>query len=122
MMTELSAKSIANLLPGSRAAMQHAAEIFNETFRYRWERIVDFLKLHYLLSRRTDASFWIDNRRNDSIPDSLRAGLEYWRHHCPWHEDFKGRREEVFFLGQLSVHSVWNGISDSKCRLAVERV
>lgn len=94
-MTELSAKSIANLLPGSRAAMQHAAEIFNETFRYRWERIVDFLKLHYLLSRRTDASFWIDNRRNDSIPDSLRAGLEYWRHHCPWHEDF-GRREEVF--------------------------
>jgi tryptophan halogenase len=94
-MTELSAKSIANLLPGSRAAMEHAAEIFNDTFRYRWERIVDFLKLHYLLSRRADSSFWTDNRRNDSIPDSLRAGLEYWRHHCPWHEDF-GRREEVF--------------------------
>jgi tryptophan 7-halogenase len=94
-MTELSAKSIANLLPGSRAAMEHAAHIFNDTFRYRWERIVDFLKLHYLLSRRADSSFWIDNRRNDSIPDSLRAGLEYWRHHCPWHEDF-GRREEVF--------------------------
>ena len=94
-MAELSAKSIANLLPGSRAAMRHAAAIFNESFLYRWERIVDFLKLHYVLSRRTDSQFWLDNRRADSIPASLREGLEYWRHHCPWYEDF-GRREEVF--------------------------
>lgn len=93
-MIELSAKSIANLLPGSREAMQHAARLFNQTFRYRWERIVDFLKLHYVLSRRTEP-FWSDNRRPDSIPDSLRAGLEYWRHHSPWHDDF-AQREEVF--------------------------
>jgi tryptophan 7-halogenase len=51
--------------------------------------------LHYVLSRRTDSPFWSDNRRSDSIPDSLRAGLEYWRHHSPWHDDF-GQREEVF--------------------------
>jgi hypothetical protein len=94
-MIELSAKSIANLLPGSRATLGHAAHVFNETFRYRWERIVDFLKLHYVLSRRTDSPFWSDNRRSDSIPASLRAGLEYWRHHSPWHDDF-GQREEVF--------------------------
>jgi tryptophan 7-halogenase len=94
-MIELSAKSIANLLPSSRAAMQHAARLFNETFRYRWERIVDFLKLHYVLSRRTDSPFWSDNRRSDSIPDSLRAGLEYWCYHSPWHDDF-AHREEVF--------------------------
>jgi flavin-dependent dehydrogenase len=94
-MIELAAKSIANLLPSSRVAMQHAERTFNETFRYRWERIVDFLKLHYVLSRRTDAPFWSDNRRDESIPDSLRAGLEYWRYHSPWHDDFY-HREEVF--------------------------
>lgn len=94
-MIELSAKSIGNLLPSSRTAMQHAARVFNETFRYRWERIVDFLKLHYVLSRRTDAPFWSDNRRSESIPASLRAGLEYWRYHSPWHDDFY-HREEVF--------------------------
>jgi tryptophan 7-halogenase len=94
-MIELSAKAIANLLPSSRDVMQHAAHVFNETFRYRWERIVDFLKLHYVLSRRTDSPFWSDNRRSDSIPASLHAGLEYWRHHSPWHEDF-AQREEVF--------------------------
>jgi tryptophan halogenase len=94
-MIELAAKTIANLLPATRGAMQHAARIFNETFRYRWERILDFLKLHYVLSRRTDSSFWVDNRRPESIPDSLREGLEYWRYHSPWHEDF-WHREEVF--------------------------
>jgi len=94
-MIELSAKSIANLLPSCRGGMRQAAQIFNDTFRYRWERIVDFLKLHYVLSRRTDSRFWIDNRVRESIPDSLRECLEYWREHCPWHEDF-GHREEVF--------------------------
>jgi tryptophan 7-halogenase len=94
-MIELSAKSIANLLPGCRGGMQQAARIFNDTFRYRWERIVDFLKLHYVLSRRNDSRFWIDNRARESIPDSLRDYLEFWRDHCPWHEDFS-HREEVF--------------------------
>jgi tryptophan 7-halogenase len=94
-MIELSAKSIANLLPGCRAGMREAARLFNDTYRYRWERIVDFLKLHYALSRRTDSPFWTDNRSRESIPDTLSASLEFWRSHCPWHEDFS-HREEVF--------------------------
>jgi tryptophan halogenase len=94
-MIELSAKSIANLLPSCGGGMRQAARLFNDTFRYRWERIVDFLKLHYVLSRRTDSRFWSDNRARESIPDSLREYLEFWRDHCPWHEDF-AHREEVF--------------------------
>ena len=94
-MIELSAKSIANLLPGCRAGMQRAAQIFNDTFRYRWERIIDFLKLHYILSKRTDSRFWIDNRSSDTIPASLRESLDFWRTHSPWHEDFS-HAVEVF--------------------------
>ena len=125
-MIELSAKAIANLLPGSRAAMQRAAHLFNETFRYRWERIVDFLKLHYVLSRRTDAPFWSDNRRNDSIPESLRAGLEYWHYHSPWHDDFL-QREEVFSAASYQYVLYGMGfnteiagwlLNDSECNLA----
>jgi len=41
-MIELSAKSIANLLPSCHDGMRQAARLFNDTFRYRWERIVDF--------------------------------------------------------------------------------
>jgi tryptophan 7-halogenase len=94
-MIELSAKSIANLMPSCSGGMRQAARIFNDTFRYRWERIVDFLKLHYVLSRREDSPFWIENRRAESVPESLREALEFWRHHSPWHEDF-AHREEVF--------------------------
>src|ERR1700730_1340267 len=94
-MIELSAKSIANLLPSCRGGMPKAARLFNDTYRYRWERIIDFLKLHYALSRRSDSRFWIDNRTRESIPDTLIDCLEFWRDHCPWHEDF-AHREEVF--------------------------
>jgi len=94
-MIELSAKSIANLLPSNRGGLRQAARIFNDTFRYRWEHIVDFLKLHYALSRRSDSRFWIDNRSRESITDSLREGLQFWGNHSPWHDDFP-HREEVF--------------------------
>jgi hypothetical protein len=94
-MIELSAKWVANMLPGGRTGMARAARMFNEAFRYHWERIVDFLKLHYALSRRVDAPFWIENRSRESLPDSLVEGLEFWKQHCPWHDDFQ-RREEVF--------------------------
>ena len=87
-MIELSAKSIAELLPGFRSGLPQAARIFNEMFQHRWRRIVEFLKLHYVLSKRTEP-FWADNRRAaDVVPD-------YWRQHSPWHEDFS-HREEVF--------------------------
>jgi hypothetical protein len=87
-MIELSAKSIGELLPGFRGGLPQAARIFNEMFQHRWRRIVEFLKLHYVLSKRTEP-FWADNRRAaDVVPD-------YWRQHSPWHEDFS-HREEVF--------------------------
>jgi tryptophan 7-halogenase len=86
-MIELAAKAIAELLPGFRSGLPPAARIFNEMFQHRWQRIVEFLELHYVLSRRPEP-FWVDNRHASS-------SLEYWRQHSPWHEDFS-HREEVF--------------------------
>jgi hypothetical protein len=110
-MIELSAKSIANLLPSCRAGMPQAARIFNDTFRYRWERIIDFLKLHYVLSRREDSRFWVDNRRAESIPESLRESLEFWRSHSPWHED--SRIVKSVLGGELPIHSLRMGFQAS---------
>src|SRR5258708_37552197 len=42
-MIELSAKSIATLLPSCGGCMRQAARLFKYTFRYRLERIVDLL-------------------------------------------------------------------------------
>lgn len=94
-MVELSAQMIANLLPRARAAMHHAGTVFNRAFRYRWERVVEFLKLHYALSRRDDSDFWRDNRRPGSLPEELAERLAYWRSQCPGQDEFL-HREEVF--------------------------
>ena len=94
-LVELSAQMIAQQLPVDRAAMDIVASRFNKKFRYRWDRIIDFLKLHYVLTKRTDSTFWTDNCRSETIPDSLQELLELWRYQYPWHGDFD-QKDEVF--------------------------
>ena len=64
-----------------------AAKQYNHFMRQRYERIVDFIKLHYCLSRR-DSPFWTDNADPRSIPESLREKLAMWRHRPPHRLDF----------------------------------
>lgn len=90
---ELSADMISAMMPATRETMDIVARRFNETTRYRWDRIIDFLKLHYILSKRTDSQFWIDNRHPDSIPESLKEQLELWRYRAPGDQDFTSNNE-----------------------------
>ena len=90
---ELSAEMISALMPATRETMDIVARRFNETTRYRWDRIIDFLKLHYILSRRTDSAFWIDNRDPVGIPQSLREQMELWRYRAPGDQDFMSNSE-----------------------------
>ena len=52
---ELSARALADNLPTDRSLMDLTAKNFNEEFTGRWEQIIDFLKLHYVLSARDDS-------------------------------------------------------------------
>ncbi len=90
---ELSAEMISTMMPATRETMDIVAKRFNATTQYRWDRIIDFLKLHYVLSKRTDSQFWIDNRHPDSIPESLREQLELWRYRAPGDQDFTSNNE-----------------------------
>ncbi|WP_395007653.1 tryptophan halogenase family protein [Undibacterium sp.] len=94
-MVELSVAMLSELMPVTRSAMEIMAQRFNEAFTYRWERVIDFLKLHYVLSRRSDSAYWIDNREADSIPQRLKDLLILWRHRSPSRYDL-ARIEEVF--------------------------
>lgn len=93
---ELSAKMIAEQLPPNRAVMDVIARRYNDTTTYRWGRIIDFLKLHYSLTKRTDTDFWRDNARPETIPDRLLGLMELWRYQTPWLHDEFDRAEEVF--------------------------
>ncbi len=92
---EMSAATIRDQLPANRAAMTQIAERYNRRFRYRWERVMDFLKLHYVLTRRESSDYWRDNCRADSIPDRLRELLALWRTQPPSHYDLE-QTDEIF--------------------------
>lgn len=94
-LVELGAAALADQLPATRADMDIVARRYNEAFNYRWQRVVDFLKLHYVLSRRDDSDYWREHRAQASIPDSLRDLLQLWRHQPPSRYDLT-RAEEVF--------------------------
>jgi tryptophan 7-halogenase len=93
---ELSAKLIAEQLPANREVMDIVAARFNEVTAYRWGRIIDFLKLHYVLTQRTDSQFWIDNVDPNTVPERLQNLLRLWKYHAPWFFDEFDRLEEVF--------------------------
>jgi tryptophan halogenase len=92
---ELAGKMISEELPANRSVMDIVAKRYNEKFLYRWDRIIDFLKLHYVLSQRSDSAYWIDNHDPEGIPESLRENLELWKYQAPWHNDFS-QLDEVF--------------------------
>jgi tryptophan 7-halogenase len=95
-LVELSAKLIAEQMPACREVMDIIARRFNEVTMYRFGRIVDFLKLHYVLTKRTDTSFWRDNVDPASVPDRLHDLLTLWKYQSPWFFDELDRLEEVF--------------------------
>lgn len=94
-LVELSAKLVAEQLPACREVMDLIAKRFNEVTHYRWGRIIDFLKLHYVLTQRTEA-FWRDNVDPAGIPDRLAELMTLWKYQSPWFFDEFDRLEEVF--------------------------
>ncbi len=94
-LVELAAAAIAEQLPADRATMDIVSARYNDAFAYRWERVIDFLKLHYVLSRRRDSDYWCDHVRADSVPERLRDLLALWRHRSPSRYDLF-RVDEIF--------------------------
>ncbi len=65
---------------------------FNQAMAYRWQRIIDFLKLHYMLNDRPE-SYWKAHRDPASIPDSLKEDLAVWATRGPQTADFDSALE-----------------------------
>jgi tryptophan 7-halogenase len=91
---ELSLKALIDNFPSRQAVMEIHASRFNEMFRYRWERIVEFLKLHYVLSARQEP-YWIAQRAPETIPARLAEQLTLWRDQPPSTWDLP-RVDEIF--------------------------
>lgn len=94
-MVELAAGMLADQFPADRDDMALLARRFNEAFAYRWQRVIDFLKLHYAVSRRSDSEYWRRHRDPATLTDALRELLPHWSRHAPSRYDFP-RIDEMF--------------------------
>lgn len=83
---EAAVAMLAELFPHHGPVAAPAAR-FNTLMTERYDRIADFLKLHYCLSRR-DEPFWRDNADPASISERLRDLLTQWRYRPPGRFDF----------------------------------
>lgn len=79
---EVAAVMLANLFPWG-GHYETAAKQFNDLMLRRYQRALDFIKLHYCISERRDSAFWCDNVSSESITDSLQDLLERWRNRPP---------------------------------------
>lgn len=64
------------------------AKHFNAFMNERYARIVDFIKLHYGLTQRTDTAFWRENADPASFTETLKEKLAMWRCRPPQRLDF----------------------------------
>ena len=65
---DATAKMLAEQFPTNQQDMPLIANLFNQRVRHSWEKVIDFIKLHYCISKRDDSDFWRDNRAKSSIP------------------------------------------------------
>jgi len=99
--------------------MEPLAFRFNRLMENRFYEILDFINLHYCLTRRTDTEFWREIGRPDRINDRLRAKLDYWRMKPPSVSDFV----DPFFPGQAEQQPTSGGPhGDSRCPIDTGRL
>ncbi|NTS78660.1 tryptophan 7-halogenase [Catenovulum sp. SM1970] len=90
-MVEAGARSLAARFPETREAMEVRQKQYNEIFVNRWDNIIDFIKLHYCLTKRTDTEFWREQTMPENIPGSLLEKLEAWKHYAVSEGDFPNK-------------------------------
>jgi tryptophan halogenase len=98
--------------------MEPLAFRFNRIMQNRFHEILDFINMHYCLTRRTDTEFWREVRRPERINDRLRAKLEYWRIKPPSVSDF----EDQFFPGQAGIPLTGNATGDNRVPIDTGRL
>lgn len=113
---EASCNMLTELFPQHSGQLAALEAKYNKVFSQRWQRVVDFIKLHYYSSHRTDGDFWFDNRAAHTLPDSLGEQLEFWRHYPPGRFDLPSslepfsRESYEFILYGMEQHAdyQWN--------------
>ncbi len=93
LLSDYSAKLLAGKFPRDKAECKFLENRFNKAMVYGWERVFDFIKMHYCVSNREDTQFWRDNKAPQTMSDNLKDQLALWKNHSPSPDDFFSKFE-----------------------------
>ncbi len=88
-MAELAAVQLAEHFPYKDEDIPAFSFRLNRIISNRYYEILDFINLHYCLTRRNDTAFWREVQKPERINDRLKAKLEHWRKKEPTASDFQ---------------------------------
>ena len=117
-LNELAAELLAEHFPYGDE-MEPLAFRFNRLIQNRYYEILDFINMHYCLTRRTDTAFWREVGQAERINSRLQSKLDYWKIKPPSASDFV----DPFFPGQAD-HSYVPGDAsvDTRCPVDTGRL
>lgn len=95
-LADLASVMLAEHFPYHPDSMETMAFRFNRIMNNRYYEILDFINMHYCLTRRTDTEFWREVQKPGRITDRLKAKLEFWQLKLPSTADF----DDQCFPGQ----------------------
>jgi tryptophan halogenase len=100
-LSHMAAVMLAEYFPhaGNNEAM---AFRFNRIMTNRFYEILDFINMHYCLTKRTDTEFWREVQKRERITDRLQAKFDFWKLKPPSVTDF----EDQYFPGQSTTASI----------------
>jgi tryptophan halogenase len=90
--------------------METMAFRVNRIMATRYHEILDFINMHYCLTKRTDSEFWREVQRPERIVPRLKAKLDYWKRKPPSGVDFL----DQYFPGMPTESSFASDSSDSR--------
>ncbi len=90
LVTDFSAELFARNFPRVKTDIEVLSGYCNRVVRYSWERVIDFVQLHYCISDRNDSDFWMDNSRSP-LSETLGERLAMWKINHPKKPDFFSR-------------------------------
>ncbi len=93
-LSDLGTVALAEHFPYSDGDMEAMAFRYNRILSNRFYEVLDFINMHYCLTKRTDTEFWKEVQKPERINPRLKAKLEFWKNRPPTNADFD---DQCFF-------------------------
>ncbi|HAW92133.1 MULTISPECIES: tryptophan halogenase family protein [unclassified Arsukibacterium] len=88
-LSDLGAVLLAEHFPYDDQDMDILAGRYNRLMANRFYEILDFINMHYCMTKRTDTAFWREVQKPERITERLKAKLAFWRIKPPSAHDFQ---------------------------------